>query len=95
MRFYGSLDLYMTYDSPLWGSWSPDEGEVTNFKEEGLVISKGGEGEKGIMRICPCRELNPGHGQECWPLHHYSDVIIEWGKILLVLFLALFILFSY
>ena len=47
MRFYGSLNLYMTYDSPLWGSWSPNEGEVANFKEEGLVIPKWGEGKKG------------------------------------------------
>ena len=45
MRFYGSFDLYMTYDSPLWGSWSSDEGKVANFKEEGLVIPKGGKGE--------------------------------------------------
>ena len=87
MRFYESLDFYKTYDSSLWGSWSPNEGEVANFKEEGLVIPKGGEGN---LKKDPCGELNPGHGYKCWPLHHYYRVLVEWGKILLALFFALF-----
>ena len=37
----------MTYDFPIWVF----EGEVANFKEEGLVTPAGGKWENGILKV--------------------------------------------
>ena len=42
----------MTYDSTLWASEGWVIPEVASFKEEGLVIPKGREGEIGKLKIC-------------------------------------------
>ena len=53
--------------------------KAASFKEEGLVIPEGWEGEKGKLKICCSKgELNPGllrEMQECWPPHHPNIVV--------------------
>ena len=50
----------MTYDPPLWASEGWVIPDAANFKEEGLVIPEGWEGEKGKLKICCSKgELNP------------------------------------
>ena len=55
--------------------------EVASFKEEGLVILEGWEGDKGKLKDCCSKgELNPGlqhEMQECWSLHHQDIVVRE------------------
>ena len=41
----------MTYDSPLWAFEEEVITDVSNFKEEGLVMPEGGEGEKVTLKI--------------------------------------------
>ena len=69
----------MTYDSPFWVSEGWVIPEVASFKDEGLVIAEGWEGEKGKLKICCSKgELNPDllhEMQECCPLHHPYIVV--------------------
>ena len=80
----------------IWLMILPFEAHDLRMKERLLILkrkvwlSPNEEKEKKVIwkKKNPCGELNPGHGYKCWPLHHYYSVIVEWGKILLVLFLA-------
>ena len=66
------------YDSPFSAFEEELIPEVATFKEEGLVIPEGWEGEKGKLKIY-WGELNPGHLheiQECWPLRYPNIVLL-------------------
>ena len=74
----------MIYDSSCWALEGEVISEVASFREEGLVIPEGWEGEKGKLKICCSKgklNLDLLHEmQECWPLHH-PDIVVRQSRL--------------